>query len=463
MNLTLPRQSEFLGRFFRITVANVLSTVIVPVAQLLGVAFLGHLPEIQHLTGVALAGSLLACLYEMFLFLRMGVTGLTAMALGQDDQEAVLLVGLRHGFIALVAGVAMVLLQYPLRQLGFALLSSTPPDILASAGAYFDAQIWGSPAILINFVLLGWFSAREKNRIVVLMSFFGNAANVVLNYLLIIRWGWESTGAGVSYAISQYVTLLTGLFFLFLQIKWQEVRAVANQFWDFSAFKATFVLNINIFVSMIFILLVMLTFNYESAKMGTIIYAENSLLLQLLVLNSFIFEGLSMGVETLIGNFKGKGVKEQLLPLLGLALGTALLIGLSTSGVSVLFPQTIFGLFTNHSEVTENIDVYAPWLLLVLGFSSVSFVLGGYFLGITKTQILRNSNLIAALFGFAPAALAAFTLHSNHILWLALSLFHVMRLVVFVVQLPGTFKIDVGDGSSELNLSEEDRSLDAAA
>lgn len=132
--------------------------------------------------------------------------------------------------------------------------------------------------------------------------------------------------------------------------------------------------------------------------MGTIIYAENSLIFQILMLNFFIFEGLTIGVETLIGNFKGKGANEQLLPLLGFAGGTSLLLGLTTAAVSVRFPQTIFGLLTNHSEVTEVIGTYAPWLLVILGFSSVGFVLGGYFLGLTETYINRNSTIIATLF-----------------------------------------------------------------
>ena len=248
MNLIVNSQYDFVPRYFRLAIANVLSNIMVPLANLVSVIFLGHLEEIHHLAGVALAGNLLNFLYEIFIFLRMGTTGVTAQAVGRNDREGVLLVGLRNGLIALILGIAIVLLQYPLGEQGFAFLD-VAPEVKASGLAYFNTQIWGAPAILLNFVLIGWFLGQEKNGLVVVVSVVGNAAKIALDYLLIIRWGWESTGAGVSYAISQYLSLFVGLIFLYQEIQWQEVRAVAEKIWHPSAIRATLTLNGNIFVS----------------------------------------------------------------------------------------------------------------------------------------------------------------------------------------------------------------------
>jgi Na+-driven multidrug efflux pump len=49
----------FLDRFFRLAGVNFLSNLMVPLAGLLDVAFLGHLAEIRHLPGVALGKVLL--------------------------------------------------------------------------------------------------------------------------------------------------------------------------------------------------------------------------------------------------------------------------------------------------------------------------------------------------------------------------------------------------------------------
>ncbi len=75
--LTSPPPT-FLRPFFKFTVINILSNLLVPIAGLLDVAFLGHLAEIRHLAGVALATVLFNYLYWTFGFLRMSTTGMTA-------------------------------------------------------------------------------------------------------------------------------------------------------------------------------------------------------------------------------------------------------------------------------------------------------------------------------------------------------------------------------------------------
>jgi MATE family multidrug resistance protein len=439
----------FVTRYFRLAIANVLSNIMIPLANLVSVIFLGHLKEIHHLAGVALAGNLLNFLYFVLVFLRMGTTGVTAQAVGRDDREGVLLVGLRNGLIAVVLGGAIVLLQYPLGYLGFALLD-VAPEVKASGLAYFNTQIWGAPAILLNFVLLGWFLGQEKNGLVVLLSVVGNAANIALDYLFIIHFDWASMGAGVSYATSQYLSLLVGLIFLCKEIQWQELREVAGKIWDISAIRSTLTLNGNIFISNLVLMFTSLMFNYQGAQMGTIIYAQNALLLQIWNLSFYFVEGLGYGTETLVGNFKGKGASQQLVPLAGVSILTALLVGLSFSGVCWLFPDQVFGLLTNHTEVTENIHIFVPWLVLALICGSIGYMLDGYFLGLAEGHTLRNVSLIALAVGFLPADVAAIKFESNHILWLAFVLFDAIRMVMLGIQLPRTFAGDVESGSVSL-------------
>lgn len=439
MLLTAFEQHEFVPRFFRLAIINILSNLLVPLAGLISVAFLGHLVEIRHLAGVTLSTVLFNYIYRTLGFLRMGTTGMTAQAVGREDREEVLLTGLRNGILALGLGFAILILQHPLQELGFALLSATS-GVKSSGQAYYDARIWGAPATLLNFVLIGWFLGREHSGKVLLLSVIANGANIMLDYLFIVRWGWESAGAGLATALSQYLMALIGIILVCLEIEFQEVRAVAGKILDTSALKASIALNGDIFVRTFAFLSTFSIFTNLSSAMGTTMLAENALLLQVLTLAIYFIDGLAFATESLAGILKGKNTSEQLFPLLRISGETGLVVGLTFASVFVLFPTPLFGLLTNHSEILHSIAHYVPWLLPVLGFGSIAFILDGYFIGLAEGSTLRIAALTATLVGFVPVAIAAWLFQSSHLLWLAMSVFMAARVVTLGVQVPRTLK-----------------------
>lgn len=439
MLITTLDRYDFLPRFFRLASVNILSNLMVPLAGLISVAFLGHLGDIRHLAGVTLSTVLFNYIYRTFGFLRMSTTGMTAQAVGREDEQGVLITGLRNGILALGLGIIILILQYPLQEIGFALLSATS-DVKASGQAYYDARIWAAPATLLNFVLIGWFLGREQSGKVLVLSAVGNAANIMLDYLLIVRLGWESAGAGFATAVSQYLMLLIGIIFICREVRWKEIRGVAGQLFDLSALKDALALNRDIFIRTFAFLSTFSIFTNLSSAMGTMMLTENALLLQVVTLAIYFIDGLAFATESLAGIYRGKEDNEQLTSLVGISGGTGLVLGLSLALVFVLFPEPLFGLLTNHTEVIDSINHYVSWLLPILGFGSIAFILDGYFLGLAEGPTIRSAALTATLLGFAPSAIAAWLFHSSHLLWLAMSLFMVARVVTLGVQLPRTLK-----------------------
>ncbi|HEY9633306.1 MAG TPA: guanitoxin biosynthesis MATE family efflux transporter GntT [Coleofasciculaceae cyanobacterium] len=454
-SISKPKPNDLGDRFFRLAVVNILSNLMVPLAGLVDVAFLGHLTEIRHLAGVALATVLFNYIYWTFGFLRMGTTGTTAQAVGRGDKEEVLLTLLRNSVLALGVGLIILVLQHPLRELGFTLLSAKP-DVKLAGQAYYDTLIWGAPATLLNFVLIGWFLGREQGSKVLLLSLVGNGANVVLDYLLIVRWGWESAGAGLATGASQYLMLLVGII-LICQEHWLgKVKAmganagreaggasstvgIAKRILERSALKAAFMLNGDILVRTFALVSTFAVFTNLSSGLGTVVLATNTLLLQVVTLAAYFIDGVAFATESFAGIFRGKGAREQLIPLVRISGGTSLILGLIFALVFNLFPAPVFGLLTNHKEVIDPIGGYVGWLVPILGFGSVAYMLDGYFLGLTEGRILRKSTVTAAIIGFAPVAVVAWWFHSSQLLWLALSAFMVGRVVTLGMQVPRTF------------------------
>lgn len=146
------------------------------------------------------------------------------------------LILLRNGLIALGFGLLILMLQGPIRELGFALLTAEPA-VQGAGRDFYNARIWDAPAVLINQVLLGWFLGREQGKRVILISLVGNGSNVVFNTVFIGYWGWASAGAGLGTALSQYVLLLLGLGLVGRDRGWHHLRRVWPQVWDGQALR----------------------------------------------------------------------------------------------------------------------------------------------------------------------------------------------------------------------------------
>lgn len=434
--MTSSKFSQLQRRFWRLAIVNVISNLMVPLASIIDTAFLGHLSEIRHLAGVAIASILFNYLYWTFGFLRMATTGTTAQATGRGQREEVILILLRNSLIALSIGSIILILHQPIRELGFALLRAAP-EVIDSGRDYYNALIWGAPATLLNFVLFGWFLGREQATKVLLLSSIDKGANIALNYLFIVQWGWASAGAGWATAISQYFNLLVGLVVVAAELKldWQPLIA---KIWNYRAFVNAFKLNRDILIRTLALITTFAVFTNLSSAFGVEILAINTLLLQVVSLGAYFIDGIAFATESIAGSLAGEREKKQLWQLLQLAGGVSLSIGIGLAVVLVLQPESLFKLLTNHADVIAGTRRYVFWLIPVLGCGSIAYVLDGYFLGLTAGGILRKSTIVAAAAGFMPVAVAAWYWQSSHWLWLALSLFMAGRAITLGLKVPST-------------------------
>ncbi|MBD2542861.1 MULTISPECIES: MATE family efflux transporter [Planktothricoides] len=432
-------QYDFLNRFLKTATVNIVSNITIPLSGAISVAFLGHLSNISYLEGVALGSIVLSFLYESCSFIKSGTTVITSQAVGRNDREAILLAGIQNVLIALALGLLFLLLQYPLKQLGFLLLNATTEVKLASI-AYFNTGIWGAPAVLSNLALIGWLLGREQNHKVLLLTIVGNVSNVALNYLYIVLWDWSSMGAGLSQAISQYLTLLLGILMISCEVSLKEVGALMEKYFDFSVFRTTLDLNRNLSVRAVVIVSIFVLFNAFSATREIDMLAENVLLLQIVAISMYMCDGVEYATVSLIGQFEGQGASHKFIPLLQIALATNLVIALIISLVAGFFPAPIIHLFTNHSELIDTTKTYLPWTFIVIIGSSVAYILDGYCSGLGEGVAIRNTYLVSGLLGLIFLSLATFYFHSNHFLWLALFIFMLCCILILGMQIPMTWR-----------------------
>jgi multidrug resistance protein, MATE family len=431
-----------LPHFLKLSAINVLSNLMVPLAGLLNLAFLGHLADINHLAGVAVATIVFNYLYWSFGFLRMGTTGMTAQAIGRNDDSEVMLIGLRNGLIGLIFGGLILILHEPIRSVSFTLLSASA-DVKTAGQTYFNAMVWGAPATLLNYVLVGWFLGKSQSQRVLILSIVSNFANAGLNYLFIVRWGWASAGAGYATALSQTLMLLAGLGLLLGDRQmgaWRSGawRSLCSQLLEPTALQKMLSLNSAILVRTFALLSAFAVFTNASAAIGKEALTANTLLLEIVSVSAYFIDGFAYATESCAGVLQGQGKTDQLQQLLQLAGGLSLIVAIGFASLFNLFPTQLLSGLTSHQNIVQQSLNYVLWLFPVLGFGSFAYTLDGYFLGLSAGKILRNSSLIATLIGFLPVAIVGWQQQNVHLLWLALALFMFTRAATLAGKLQST-------------------------
>lgn len=411
-------------RYFRLTVLNILANVTVPLAGLVDTAILGHLADIRYLAGVALASLLFDYVYWTFGFLRMGTTGTTAQAVGAGDGRETYLALYRSLLLAFGIGLAILTLQAPIRDLGFALLSGTA-EVEAAGRAYFDARIWGAPAALCSFAFIGWFLGREESRYVLVMTVVANLANIVLDYVLIVLLGLAAWGAGLATMVSQYLSLAVALMIFFRlgrPRRWRWPEVLSRQ-----RLSALLTLNRDILVRTLSLITTFALFTNFSSVLGTTTLAANAILIRILYLAAYFIDGAAFATESLAGIFRGARDQTALRRLVRLSLGFGELCALVFLTALLIRPGTVYRALTSHDEVVAEAVRYGYWLVPVLIFGALAYIFDGLFIGLTLGRVLRNSMLFSTIVVFLPLAIVAVQRGDNHLLWLAMALFTMAR------------------------------------
>ena len=422
-------------RFFRLTCYNILANVTAPLVGLVDVAMLGHLAEIRFLAGVALGGVVFDLLYWSFGFLRMGTTGTTAQALGRaqagraERSEVFLILG-RFMLLALAVAALLFAARSLIGDLSFALLSGEP-GVEAAGREYFDARILGVPAALANLVFIGWFLGREESRRVLVMTVVANLANVALNYVLILRLGLATRGAGLASAASQYLMLAIAVW-LYSRSR-EPVRWSWQEILDRRRWREMASLNTDIVIRTLFLVGCFALFTNLSSLLGVVVLAANALLLRIFTVATLIIDGAAFAIESLAGIFHGAGSRGELRRVMRLGLAVGIAFAAAFLVAIILAPKAILGLLTSHVEVVELASALRWWLVPVLLFGAAAYLYDGLFIGLTAGRPLRNAMLFSSFGAFLPVALLSLALESAHLLWLALAVFMLARVVTLEI------------------------------
>jgi MATE family multidrug resistance protein len=402
----------------------IFSNITVPLLGLVDTAVIGHLDSADYLGGVAVGSMVTTFLFMMLLFLRMSTTGMTAQALGAQDNQLLARAFVQPFLLAILAGVFILLFRHPLMALAFHIVGGSQP-VLEQAKLFIDIRWYSAPASLANLVILGWLLGIQYIRGPVILLIAGNLLNIILDIWLVMGLGLNVRGAAMATASAEYFTLFIGLYFVWRVMKRRGItRAEITSAWR-GNLRRLLGLNRDIMLRSLLLQLCFASLTVLGARLGSHIVAVNAVLMNLLTFTAFALDGFAYAIEAHSGEAFGARNREKLLNVWHAACRQAGLVALAFALMYVLAGETIINALTSLPQLRELADHYLGWQIVLPLVAVWCYLLDGMFIGATRGRDMRNSMLVAAL-GYGLTLLTLPVL-GNHALWLALTVFLGLR------------------------------------
>ena len=425
-------------QILKIALPSIVSNITVPLLGMIDVAIVGHMGSPAYIGAVAVGSMIFNLVYWLFGFLRMGSSGLTSQALGRRDLTEVASILARSVFIAFSIALLLILLQIPMKWASFSLIGPTE-DVVPFASTYFNIVIWGAPAVLGLYSMLGWFIGMQNTRCPMFISIMQNVVNILASLTLVYGFGMKIEGVAMGTVIAQYAGFIVALGLvvryygrLFRGGRKEEggVRNVCRRVFSLhtphSSLLIFFRINRDIFLRTLCLVAVNLYFTSAGARQGAVILSVNTVMMQLYLFFSYFMDGFAYAGEALGGKAYGARNTTAFHETLRRLWMWTLIVATAYTLLYIIGGQWIVGLLTDEPQVIETSRDYLYWAWLIPAAGCVAFIWDGVFIGLTATRGMLVSSFLSALVFFGVYALAVASL-GNHGLWLAQVVYLAMR------------------------------------
>lgn len=434
---------EILRKSWPVMLAN----ASVPLLGLSDTAVIGNVGSLEALGAIAFGAVIFSFVYWGFGFLRMGTTGFVAQAVGAEDETEIRAALWRALFMALGIGIMLILLQKPIASLSLYLMQgSAQVEILT--GDYIAMRIWGAPAALALFALMGCLIGLGKSKTLLLVQVVLNGINISLDILFAGVLGMGAEGIALGTAIAEWISVLLALWLVLRILRKRQHESaqydadLKGRAWipwqhlkDIAQLKRTLSVNRDIMIRTLLLVASFAWFVRQSAQFGDDVLAANHILLQLISFSAFFLDAYAYVAEALVGEAVGAKNPQQFDLAMWRSTELAGISALILAAVIFLGGDITVQALSQHPQVWIAASSALPWAALYVALAFAAFQLDGVFIGATRTREMRQASIMSSLF-FIPSSLLLMPIWGVHGLWLAFVIYVCVRALTLVCFLP---------------------------
>ncbi|KGJ14963.1 multidrug transporter [Paracoccus sanguinis] len=400
----------------------VLSNATIPLLGAVDTGVVGQMGAAAPIGAVGVGAVILASIYWVFGFLRMGTSGLVAQSHGAGDAGESGAHLVRALGIGLVAGLVLIAAQAPLVAGAFRLAPASA-EVETLARQYLAIRVWGAPFTIGMYALTGWMIAVERTRAILGVQMLINVINITLDLVFVLGLGWGVQGVAAATLIAESCG-----FALAAWLARDAIRAGLGHggLWAGDVLRRMVAVNGDIMIRSVLLQASFTTFVFLGAGQGDVTLAANQVLMQFLEITAYALDGFAFAAESLVGQAVGARRPDRVRRAAVLTsqwgVGGALAMGL----VFAVGGGAIIDLLTTSPEVRAAARDSLPWLILAPAIGIASWMFDGIFIGATRTREMRIA-MIQSVAVYVVALLVLPPLMGNHGLWAALMILNATR------------------------------------
>ncbi|MEL6324053.1 MAG: MATE family efflux transporter [Pseudomonadota bacterium] len=368
----------------------VLAQAAIAMTGIVDTAAMGRFGDKSDLAAVAVAAVAFSFIYWGFGFLRMSTTGLTAQAEGAGEAAEARAVLLRGLILSAGLGVALFLLGPILKTIAFGAFDAAA-DVEALGAEYFDARIWGAPALLMGYCVAGWLLGRGRTGQLLAFQIVMNGVNAGLDLYFVAVLDLGPAGIGAGTAIAEWVALGFGLILV------RGAFRAPARLMDPARLARLFTANRDIMIRTIALLFSFAWFVQAGARQGTAVLAGNEVLLQFVTVAAFVLDGFAFIAEKETGEAVGANNTARLKRAVRVTTELAFISGALISLVFLFGGGWVIRTFILDPEAQTSALAFLPYCALMPLIGVAPFQLDGIFIGATEGRALRNAGVLSTL------------------------------------------------------------------
>ena len=422
----------------------ILANASVPLLGLVDTAVIGRTGTIFELGAIALGAIVFSFVYWGFGFLRMGTTGFVSQADGAGDEQEVRAALFRALLVALSAGVVILAMQTPIASAALWLLEAGD-QVEFSTQSYISLRIWGAPAALGLFALMGVLVGLNMSKTLLLVQLVLNGSNIILDVYLAGVLDWGVRGIALGTAFAEWASFLFALV-LVLQILNRRRLAHAEDsqeslvnwsvVFDAAKMRHMFAVSSDIMIRTLLLVFGFAWFANSGAKLGDVSLAANHILLQFVSFSAFFLDGFAYVAESLVGRAKGAKDKDRFLSAVRLTTMLAAFSAVILAAIILILGPFFIAYLSSQTDVQEAALTVLPMAALYVVLSFAAFQLDGIFIGTTRTRAMRNASAYSLLVFLAGSLLLGQD-YGNFGLWVSFIIYVCARALFLLLYYRG--------------------------